>query len=72
MSRANKVFRKTLAKRYLNAREQYGLFRYGKLMNMKYAKGYCKYHNCLLCAHDFKEKNCTRCSHFTTELINAY
>ncbi len=72
MSKASKQFRHTINKKKYNNRESYGVFRYGRIMSMKYAKGYCNHHNCLLCAHDFKCKHCNECKHFTPELVNAY
>lgn len=42
----------------------------GKIMRLKYAKGYCHNHNCLLCAHDLKCKSCWKCKHFTEDFAD--
>lgn len=73
MSKKSKNFRHSIssAKRYKKTLDSYKLFRSGKLMKIKYAKGYCCNHNCLLCAHDIKCKGCWNCKHFIEDLVNA-
>lgn len=72
MSSKSKRFRHSIskAKRYKINKDSYGLFRYGKIMKLKYAKGYCHNHNCLLCAHDLRCKSCWKCKHFTEDFAD--
>lgn len=71
MSRNNKRFRHTVSKKFNIKSGNYGLFRYGKIMDLKYAKGYCYNHNCLLCAHDLKCKSCWKCKYFSENLVDS-
>ena len=73
MSKGSRGFRHSISisKRYKKNLNNTGFFRYGKIMSLKYAKGYCNNHKCLLCAHDIKCKSCWKCKHFSEDYAMA-